>query len=150
MQNICISKIYGQKKRKQILRVWVSLWQVSLCSCASSACLQLERRSSVFSLSVCSLPCYLGREHQEGFNFYNTASVSSCVLLSCFQLLYLPHRKVVVTALIRTAHCSLKKDRCCWRAPTLGSRLISNTSVWPKISLLETKLGPRKVRTTYK
>lgn len=60
------TKYIREKKRKhqkkEILRVWVLLWQAWLCSWASSACLRLERHSSVFSLFAYSSPCYLRTE----------------------------------------------------------------------------------------
>lgn len=66
-ENIKYMQEKGEERnnRQEILRVWALSWQVSLCSCASGACLQLERRSSVFSPFVYSSPCYLRRRERQ-------------------------------------------------------------------------------------
>lgn len=75
----------------EILRVSVLLWQVWLCSWASSSYSPLERRSCVFSPFVYSLPCYLQRPTGgERLIFFLVCHSFSITLFfssfSCFQL----------------------------------------------------------------
>lgn len=75
----CFLQLYSHINWKnfQILHVWALLWLALLCSCASSSCLRLEKRSSAFSPSACSLPCCLHTEQKpaKGDSFHCIPSI---------------------------------------------------------------------------
>lgn len=131
-----------QEREREILRVWVLLWQVWLCSCASSACLPLERHSSVSSLSAYSSPCYLGRESTswQGY-FHGRVFCAMCPDFHPVFLFFPPALGAVSTSVVQP-YPSSEQDTCwdysrfstCYLNPLISI----STPCYARSSLLET------------